>query len=173
MATITLRIVGLYFSKDVEVDLTTRPTIKAILDDYITKFPISVPGGLEYDVNPAANAPGGFTPGSLKRMSHNFDGSYLPSKDNPNGLSLLGIKRQAGIYSLEEIEVVAGGVEYYLSWQYYVTDTQTGVLLSKTKPGAGFATFDTFVVCKPCTITFRLLVIPSGPSIPAESSATA
>ena len=153
MATITLRIVGLYFKKDLQVDLSTQPTIKDILDQYIANNPISQVGGLAYEVNPANQYGGEFTPGTMQKLSHNFEG----------GPGLSRTERKAGIYSLTEADVAVGNVVTYLAWQYYVIDnaTQRNISATTTEGFESFQKFDHFE--GDSTIIWRLVVIAANP----------
>jgi hypothetical protein len=154
MATITLRIVGLYFKKAFEVDLSTQPTIKDILDQYITNNPISQVGGIAYEVNPEEPDNGAFRPGTMRKLSHNFEG----------GPGLSGHVREAGIYSLEEAEINLGNVETYLAWQYYVIDDATKRNISATTSPGGFESFQKFDRFEGnSTIIWRLVAIAAGP----------
>jgi hypothetical protein len=138
---VNLRIVGLYFNESVEVDETTNPTVRDVMDEYIkNNREIAKPGGLEYGRFPINGRD------FVTTLTYHFPGLYNFEPDGvltvpKDGTSLGGLTRAAGIYTLSEsLEDQFSDTKVGLVWQYYVV-SETGEVKSKTPESRGFNGF--------------------------------
>lgn len=152
---VTLRIVGLFFNKKVEIDATVK-TVKDVMDAYrgTTRRKISDPEGLTYTIESHDN--------TIKKISFNSNGKYDFEGDIPangNGKTLGGKTLSARVYSLSERKL---GPNAQLAWQYYVIDSN-GVNKSRTQTPYGFTPFgnnpSNYTIANGDTIIWRLVAI--------------
>lgn len=138
---VNLRIVGVYFNHQVYIDPTNVTTVKGVMLEYQRLNPdINVAGGLHfheahYDLLPHIGVE------SLFEVIYNFPGKYefIPPPSAPNGETLGGRVRKAGILRLAEqkLPTTFEGVTVAAAWQYYVVGAD-GVVRSATKAKTGF-----------------------------------
>jgi hypothetical protein len=152
---VTLRIVGLFFNKKVQIDATVK-TVKDVMDAYRKngKDKTSKVGGLTYTTETHDD--------TIKKISFNFDGKYDFEGDSPangNGKTLGGQHLPKRVYSLSERKL---GKNSQLAWQYYVLD-KSGNNKSKTKQAEEFTPFGkkthTYNIENGDTIIWRLVAI--------------
>lgn len=154
--TVKLRVVGIYFNREIKFEGGANPTILTLLEAAKNQFPINRRGGIDY-------IPTRTSPPSLVCISHNYPGRYDydgdGSIDGPqDGLTLSGNHRMAGIYSLAE-QAIEGGV---IGWQHYVV--RDGQLVSKTPPSRGFQSFAVQQIQNGDEVTLRLVAIGLQPT---------
>jgi hypothetical protein len=152
---VTLRIVGIFFNKKVEIDDTVK-TVKDVMDAYRRNGndKTSKIGGLRYIIEPKDN--------TIKKISFNFDGKYDFQGDSPangKGKTLGGQTLPPRVYSLRERSL---GKNSQLAWQYYVID-KNGKNKSRTLQAKGFTPFGknpaNYTIEAGDTIIWRLVAI--------------
>ena len=157
MANIKLRIVGIYFHKDVTIDKKSKITIKDVLDEYIAIYGgINQPEGLMYVDEPIEHPSG-----KPDRGSRSLQGFAYNSTNPPKTLS--GKPRDPGVYSLFENYPKEGDVG--LGWQSYVLD-KNGRNKTETKVSEGFKYFDATEVKDEDTVIWRMVAIARRPNFP-------
>ncbi|MBC7804694.1 MAG: hypothetical protein H7145_00960 [Akkermansiaceae bacterium] len=179
--TVKLRFVGLYFNAPVEIDTEKYPsgiTVKNVMDEYVHKHPITEPGGLAYSVKEDMYGPGTYS--SLLSVAHNYVGKFdfnadgniveapvgeIPDQDRPDGPTLIGEIRPAGLYQLTEFAIPTAprGV---VAWQYYV-EGKDDVLKSRTPVSRGITRFDLtpdYGIADGDTIIWRMVAVLLAPS---------
>ncbi len=185
MATIHLRIVGLYFNAPVTIDdarIAAGISIKDVIDAYVAAHPLNTPRGLAYTIKLDPSEPGADPFETLLSFSHNYDGRYdffgdgndMESGDGP---TLSGSTREAGVYMLQE-NTIPGVTSGALVWQYYLQgkDADGGfVPKSKTPVSRGFKSFAAVPedparrVADGDTIIWRLVALLFAPSVPGKA----
>ena len=128
MATVTLRIVGLFFNETFEMPISEITTVKDVVDEYIRQKP----GTLSYI--PQTDKPSPFSFTNNVKEKYNFDGLGGPAGDSGKSLGNKEIK--PGTFTLAEAEYDT----FELAWQYYVV-SKRGTVKSKTPKTRKFTTW--------------------------------
>jgi hypothetical protein len=160
MATIKIRIVGIYFRKTVNIKKDAPITIKDVMDEYIrTSGGITEPEGLLYTKDAILNPEPGQGQFSLTGVAYN-------SSKPPATLSGRQPAPPAGIYSL--FENYPPDAPVGLGWQSYVIG-RDGKNRTATALGEGFKYFDATEVFDGEKIIWRMVGICRRPNFPAPT----
>lgn len=154
MATVTLRIVGLFFNETFEMELTNTTTVRDVVDACIALHP-----GLSYTPEIARPSPFSFT--NILNGKYNYGKG---ARKNDSGKSLGNNKVKAGTFTLAEME----SEHFDLAWQYYVVSNR-GKVKSKTPPTRKFTTWDAtpdYRITANDTIIWRLVAIANATIYP-------
>jgi hypothetical protein len=167
---VRLRIVGLYFNETIQINDNPNLTVRDVMDEYIRLNPnLAVPGGLEYVRYPVG------TNDFVRAFSYHYDGSYNYNGDAldttpPDGLTLGGVNRPSGIYTLsEDLEDDFRDTKVGLVWQYYVVGNNgNGTVKSRTPASRGFQsvgqTPPSYNIQNKDAIIWRLVAIAREPN---------
>jgi hypothetical protein len=160
---VELRIVGLFFSKTVELDDTMPLSVKDVIDAYVKNFPIDKLNGLSYRFSAETPDEKKFT---MLSFTHNYDGGYEEKGLSKDGLTIGGKLRPAGLYELQELSLDP----IVVAWQYYVIDGTSKENKTKTLPGeefTGFATklTDAQAIKDGDTVIWRMVAIVRRPNV--------
>ena len=150
MATVTLRIVGLFFNETFKMELTNATTVKNVVDACIV-----LNSGLSYVPEISRPSPFSFT--NILNGKYNYGKG---ARDNDSGKSLGNNKVKTGTFTLAEIE----SEHFDLAWQYYVVSSR-GKVKSKTPPTRKFTTWDAtpnYRIVEGDTIIWRLVAIANA-----------
>jgi hypothetical protein len=154
MKNVTLRIVGLFFNKKVQIEDTVT-TVKGVMDAYRNAGNANLAnlGGMEYHAD---------SRGTLTKVSFHYEGKYdfNPNDATPPKPKTLGGKQLlAGVRTLEELRVNKNVI---LGWQYYVI-SKSKTNKSRTKQAEGFKPFGAtpanYTIVDGDTIVWRLVAI--------------
>jgi len=186
-----LRIVGLFFSKTVQINNDRPISIKDVIDKYIKDndffYPVNdpveanrgkaKPNGLAYT---ASSEGPGLQPHSILSFTHNYDGFYREKgKDDGCGRTIGGKKRLEGTYRLQELALDP----IVVAWQSYLIDGTTHKNKTKTPPGLAigsgtsqFTTFDIPLIGDQAikggdTIIWRMVAIARRPNVVFDTTA--
>lgn len=165
---VNLRVVGLFFSRPVEIEYRDDLSIKDIMDAAIAQYPLQGDAdktGIAYRFS----TEGPHSKSSVFEITCGFDGTYdeyLPDGTvaKKDGLTIGKKRRKAGIYRLQELVLDP----IVVAWQSYVIDKKSFENKTKTLPGAGFTTFDTplnKVIQDGDTIIWRMVAIVRKPNV--------
>jgi hypothetical protein len=132
MATIDIRVVGIYMNESVTLNLTSSTTVKDVLQEYAMNNPIGQPRGFQFqdDTPRNPNAPSG-------ALSPTHFSYHVPN--DPNVLNTKGGRTiMPGQYSLSEPSNFQNPVfNPFQAFQYYVLEDVNGGTMNKSR-GGGF-----------------------------------
>jgi hypothetical protein len=132
MATINIRIIGIYMDESVNLSLSSSTTVKDVLSKYESNNPIGQPGGLQVqDSAPRnPNAPSN----ALSPSSFCY---HVPSQRTTKG----GRTIMPGHYTLSEPKNINPTFEPFQAFQYYVLEDVNGGTMNKSR-GGGFTYYN-------------------------------
>lgn len=132
MATVNIRIIGIYMNESVSISLNSNTTVKDVLAKYASNNPIGQPGGFQFqdDTPRNPNVPSG----ALSPSSFSY---HVPNQKTTKG----GRTIMPGQYTLSEPNNINPTFEAFQAFQYYVLEDVNGGTMNKSR-GGGFTYYN-------------------------------